>query len=328
MIALEAKRRRLIDRVLSLSPQSTATLQPLASRPGGSNLYSDFQHHDRYSEFYASAYGSFIKRSASVGSISLLEVSQTAGDYSDGATADITIIRVLSRQRVHADLGAGNFSEWGHHGNFALNPPGFANSIVVDQAHRIDFACIPFATLVNLDPDGRLPADGHFGRAHAGQVRDPEMYAFFDRLWQIEQSEQTTRAEEAMLWMASRLMQWSGRTRRSLAVEKLAPRTLALAKERLATLDAANVTLAELAALCRLSPHHFCRAFKASTGLPPHRYQIILRMERARDLLTNSSLPVSEISVAVGYEDPAYFSRLFARETGKSPSSWRRERIL
>ncbi|QEE43478.1 helix-turn-helix transcriptional regulator (plasmid) [Rhizobium sp. WL3] len=287
---------------------------------------TEIQHHDRYSEFYKSAYGSFITRTGTVGLISLLDVSQTAGDFSDAATKDITIVRALSRQHIHADFGAGRFSEWGHHGSFALNPPDCANSILVEQTHRIDIACIPFATLVSLDPEGQLPATGDFGRAHAGVIRDTEMYAMFDQLWQIEHSgAESIRAEEILLWVASKLMQWSGRPRRAPLIEKLAPRSLALAKDRLTADGAENATLGELAALCKLSPHHFCRAFRASTGLPPHRYQIVMRMQRARDLLANSQIPISEIGILVGYDDPSYFSRLFARETGVSPTAWRRE---
>jgi AraC family transcriptional regulator len=87
-----------------------------------------------------------------------------------------------------------------------------------------------------------------------------------------------------------------------------------------------EVTLAELAAIANLSPYHFARAFKQSTGLPPHKYQIMLRIERAKDLLADSLLPISDVSTVVGYEDQSYFAKWFRRIVGVTPSDYRRER--
>ncbi len=89
---------------------------------------------------------------------------------------------------------------------------------------------------------------------------------------------------------------------------------------------AADVSLAELAALVGLSPHHFCRAFRQSTGLPPHRWQLARRMERAGELLLSTDLPVAAVAAAVGYADPGQFSAAFRRATGRTPSAFRRER--
>ncbi len=83
------------------------------------------------------------------------------------------------------------------------------------------------------------------------------------------------------------------------------------------------VALADLANLAGLSAPHFCRAFAESTGLAPHRYQIAMRIERATQLLANPKNSIADVAIAVGYDDPAYFSRLFANQTGLSPRSWR-----
>jgi len=84
------------------------------------------------------------------------------------------------------------------------------------------------------------------------------------------------------------------------------------------------VSLAALAKLVGLSPFHFARAFKNSTGLPPRRYQIVLRMEKARALLKTTDLPVTVIAAELGYDDPGYFARLFGREVGCTPRAYRR----
>jgi AraC family transcriptional regulator len=87
-----------------------------------------------------------------------------------------------------------------------------------------------------------------------------------------------------------------------------------------------SVTLSELAASAGLSPYHFLRAFKASMGMPPHSYQLRLRMERARELLATTRLSVTEIAGQVGYDDPGYLARLFRKHYGTTPSAYRRER--
>lgn len=281
-----------------------------------------------YADFYHAAYGSFITRTASLGPITLLDLNQTAGDFSDAATRDITIQRVLSRASVHADFGAGRFSKWGSRGDFGLGAAGSASTILVDQPHRIDVISLPWETLLAADVNGELPADGHLGPAHAGCIRDMEMYALFDRLWSIQDGdEQSLEVDTAILWITRRLLDWAARPPRNDPVEKLSARSLALVKDRLDAPGAPSVALSELAALCRLSPHHLCRAFKAATGLPPHRWQVVRRIERARTLLTGTTLPVAEVASAVGYDDPAYFSRLFAKETGHSPRAWRAEGV-
>jgi AraC family transcriptional regulator len=83
------------------------------------------------------------------------------------------------------------------------------------------------------------------------------------------------------------------------------------------------VTLSVLAQLVGLSPFHFARAFKNSTGLPPRRYQIVLRIEKAKTLLATTGLSITDIAAQVGFDDPGYFARLFGREVGCTPREYR-----
>jgi len=86
-----------------------------------------------------------------------------------------------------------------------------------------------------------------------------------------------------------------------------------------------RVTLDELAAIARLSPFHFARAFSKTLGVPPYRYHQKLRMERACDLLAQSDLRIIEVALAVGYESPQALARVFTQTFGMAPSRWRRE---
>src|ERR1700720_2904571 len=64
-----------------------------------------------------------------------------------------------------------------------------------------------------------------------------------------------------------------------------------------------NIPLAAMAELVRLSPYHFCRSFKGSFGIPPHRYHALRRIERAKQLLANRELPITTIALDIGFSD-------------------------
>lgn len=81
-----------------------------------------------------------------------------------------------------------------------------------------------------------------------------------------------------------------------------------------------DIGLSEMAAVANLSSYHFSRQFKRSTGLPPHRYVMRRRTERARELLTKTDLPVGEVASAVGFANQSHLARHIRRRFGVSPS--------
>ncbi len=83
----------------------------------------------------------------------------------------------------------------------------------------------------------------------------------------------------------------------------------------------------DLAALVRLNPSHFGRAFRNSLGEPPHEYVIRRRVERAQGLMLSTDASLSEIALDCGLADQSHLTRLFRRIVGESPSAWRRARI-
>jgi AraC family transcriptional regulator len=84
-----------------------------------------------------------------------------------------------------------------------------------------------------------------------------------------------------------------------------------------------DIGLDELAASTNLSPFHFSRMFKATTGVPPHRYLGNLRLERAKELLAGTSLSVAEVAAAAAFSTAANFSRAFKQFTGVTPLEYR-----
>jgi AraC family transcriptional regulator len=84
-----------------------------------------------------------------------------------------------------------------------------------------------------------------------------------------------------------------------------------------------KLPLAELAAVAQMSPAHFARLFKCATGQTPHQYVITCRMERAKQLLTETTLPLHEISARVGCADQSPFTALFRQHVATTPKSYR-----
>jgi AraC-like DNA-binding protein len=80
-----------------------------------------------------------------------------------------------------------------------------------------------------------------------------------------------------------------------------------------------------LAELVGMSPAHFSRSFKAATGEAPHRYLNRLRLERAKQLLADSSLRVVDIGLALGFANPSHFAAFFRAGTGMSPARFRKQ---
>ena len=83
----------------------------------------------------------------------------------------------------------------------------------------------------------------------------------------------------------------------------------------------------DLAALVRLNPSHFGRAFRSSFGEPPHEYVIRRRVERAQGLMLSTAASLSDIALDCGLADQSHLTRLFRRVVGESPRAWRRARL-
>ena len=83
-------------------------------------------------------------------------------------------------------------------------------------------------------------------------------------------------------------------------------------------------TLADVARPLKLHPTSFCRAFKQSTGLTPHRYLLLCRVNRAKEMMRNSDLKLTEIALDCGFNSSSQFSVVFKRLEGTSPRTFRR----
>jgi len=85
-----------------------------------------------------------------------------------------------------------------------------------------------------------------------------------------------------------------------------------------------DIRLQGLADLVGRSRFHFCRAFRHATGFTPHHALLRLRIKRARELLANTTLSVTEVGMTVGYHTSSSFAQAFRSVTGEPPSHYRR----
>jgi AraC-like DNA-binding protein len=97
------------------------------------------------------------------------------------------------------------------------------------------------------------------------------------------------------------------------------PRAVLFMKEHLHR----PITLQDIADSEQLSKYHFCKQFHLKLGMSPIAYLNKLRMEEAVSLLSTTSLPVADIARLTGFETPGYFSKVFKRIVGGTPTEYR-----
>jgi AraC-like DNA-binding protein len=106
-------------------------------------------------------------------------------------------------------------------------------------------------------------------------------------------------------------------------------RRLLRAKDRMDAASHEPWPVRRLARVSGVSEAHFARSFKQAFGVPPHRYLLTRRIERATALLRDTDLPVTEIAFHTGWESLGTFGRTFRDVTGESPGAIRsRERAM
>jgi AraC-like DNA-binding protein len=133
--------------------------------------------------------------------------------------------------------------------------------------------------------------------------------------------------DHVMLAFIAHIAQAYGGLGRSdqLARGGLAPWQVRRACERLEADLGGTLSLQQVAAELGLSVSHFSRAFRISTGLPPHQWLLRQRIDAAKQLLAVRDLPLAEVAMSAGFANQSHFTRVFSSAVGVSPGGWRRE---
>ena len=150
-------------------------------------------------------------------------------------------------------------------------------------------------------------------------VHDPEMMMEISLTHRVlEEQASVLERESRLLWTLARFI---------VRYADDHPRPRPFAKEQMGIQRACsyleenyaeNVSLEQLAAIAHLSPFHLLRSFRDQVGLPPHAYQIQLRIMHAKHMLRRG-VPCVETAVAVGFADQSHFTKHFKRNVGVPP---------
>ncbi|MCU0240029.1 MAG: AraC family transcriptional regulator [Pyrinomonadaceae bacterium] len=103
----------------------------------------------------------------------------------------------------------------------------------------------------------------------------------------------------------------------------LSGRKLRLVKEFINDNLDQDLTLTEIAEVADLSHFHFARAFRKSTNVTPQQYIVNCRIEKAKELLIKSNLPIVEVGFQTGFKNQSHFTTLFRKITSFTPKIWR-----
>ena len=104
-------------------------------------------------------------------------------------------------------------------------------------------------------------------------------------------------------------------------------RRLLRAKDRMDAASHEEWPVRRLAQVSAVSAAHFARSFRDTFGVPPHRYLLTRRIERATALLRDTDLPVTEIALQTGWNSIGTFGRIFRDITGESPGEFRARQL-
>jgi AraC family transcriptional regulator len=269
----------------------------------------------------------YVRHRAMLGRVGhLMEIAQPPGAYASPPNGDLVLVQPRSPGiRLRKVWGFGRFDGIAPARSLWLVPPGTATDLTIRTRHVIRTLAIDAASLRDALPEQARPAE--FGHLAATPFESRLVHHLLESLWHAAASGVGSRLalDGVLQAVVAELARLAGEAPAKPA-GGLAPWQLRVVTEAIAESPAETLSLAQLAALAKLSPFHFARAFRASLGVPPHRYQKQLRIRRAAALLEQGRLSVIEVALAVGYESGQALARAFRQETGATPGAWQRDR--
>ena len=260
-----------------------------------------------------------------------IKTSEQLASEAPRSFPDLTV-QVLTRGRLpfSADFGCGRFSAVATPGAFIVTPPDEPCDVTAHASFETVALSLPSPLVQDLIGSSYGAETLDFEPLYAGLGRSPGVAAAVQGLWSEIGA---VSGLAGRLMIEGRLLAVLGGLVRAASCPRSGPepirggltlRQLARACEAMdARLDA-DLGLSELATAVGLSPTHFSRAFKQSTGVPPSVWLLHRRVDRAKSLLISSETMIVEIALAVGFSAQAQFTTAFKRVTGLTPGVWRR----
>lgn len=201
---------------------------------------------------------------------------------------------------------------------------------VINKPFHSLFFYLPRSALDSIAEQSRAARIGdldcRIGIGHEDEVIRHIGTSFLHGLRRPEETNQLF-VDHMMLALTAHVAETYGGLRRIADANRggLAPWQVKRACEKLESDLGGKFSLEQIAAEFDLSVSHFSRAFRSSTGLPPHQWLLRQRVKTAKQLMTVRDLPLSEIAISAGFANQSHFTRVFSSVVGVSPGVWRRE---
>ncbi|WP_227272240.1 helix-turn-helix transcriptional regulator [Roseobacter weihaiensis] len=287
------------------------------------------QRFDSYAEFYQkSTYADFPQEHRSNGSfgLTMVEVQQEAFDFIDPPLPEIVFVHVPKlRGRAFTDFGDGVKAVENPQPNMLqVTPPWTESHCGVDQPHQIMAAALPLATVDHL-LGGYGLGENVFSKFYAPGTSAAHATALVGAMWRYS----TIPGGAANLYLDGLTMQFLALTADSAGISPIGPgRPEDVRITRVIDYIEAHygepLAVAELAAVAAMSPSHFSKCFKATTGEPVWVYVQRRRCERARDKLATTHEAIAQIAYACGFANQGHLTSVFKKTFGVTPGQVRR----
>ena len=210
-------------------------------------------------------------------------------------------------------------------GNLALFPA----DMEIDGEFRLGVSAVEYTVVFFQTPFVETRGGDYLDRAKLG-FQHPSIARGLEELCQEAQDPDTTfdmLAEGWAIQTMAHLHRMSSAQPDEPARGGLSANSLRRLNEYVANNLDRTISLADLSSVTGLSKRHFIRAFAESAGQTPHRYVVSQRIEKAKQLLADSSHSITEIGLAVGFSHAQHFSNKFKAFTGLTPSRYREARL-
>jgi len=288
---------------------------------------SDVAQYPSYATAYEARYAHTITGCETIGSTgaSLMSFQRAPGDYPESATSDFALLMVQNGGFTgELDLGAGRFRASVRSGQLFLTPPFTATEKSFHGPVKAAVLAITHSRLAEVLRGTDISPHNGYRELYTRPLADDFIRTAVNQLLTIMHSklaQDSLFADLAVVTIFAAIARHALRDRPLKAGRGLARWQVRRVMEKLELLE--NVSLAELATAVNLSPYYFARAFKHTTGVAPHRYQLRLRIDRAKELLRDTQLSVTEVALRVGYGSSQTLAREFRKEVGISPVRYR-----
>ena len=291
------------------------------------------QRHDRVFEsmadFYASsAYSAFPQKHHGGGSFGVyfLEAEQTAIDLVDPPVPEFIFAHLThGSPEVIINAGDGRSRAINTLGGLALSPPNTEVRFTISEPHVARCLAVPEANVCELLTLSELSADC-FNPITARHVHRPDTAPIMEKMWRLVQARDPTLG----LLFDGLFLQYLATLAGAMELTPLGhghPEDDRMARviEYVEAHVGEALTVTELAAVACLSPGHFSRTFKATTGEAVWSYVQRRRCERARDMLIGTREPIAQIAFTCGFSNQAHMTRQLSARFGATPGAIRKD---